>query len=263
MTKLIVNADDFGYSKGVNYGIAEAHLNGVVTSATMMANMPGLSHALKLMRELPALGVGIHLSLTLGKPVSPHVDLLTGEEGLFKTQAHYQTHTADLNQLYEEWKAQITKLLHLGVPLTHIDSHHHMHTLGGHVEVAERLSEEFQLPLRTYFGADRRSRHEEYFPAEVFWNLFHDPLMKDMSRPYPEIKDEVLAVLEKGAGKHASYALVEAGCHPGYVDTILYYQSSFHLPRMREVEVLTSPEFMSTLSVYGYELCHYGEWSGT
>lgn len=261
MTKLIINADDFGYSKGVNYGIAEAHLTGAVTSATMMANMPGLSHALKLLKELPNLGVGVHLSLTLGKPVSPHVELLTDEKGVFKARAHYETHKAEPNQLYEEWKAQVTKLLHLGVPLTHIDSHHHMHTVDGHKEVAERLSEEFELPLRTYPGA-RRPEQEKYYPAEVYWNIFHDPLMKDVSRPYSEIKDEVLAVLEKGAGKHAAYELVEAGCHPGYVDTILYFQSSFHLPRMREVEILTSPEFLSMLSVYGYELCHYGDWGG-
>lgn len=67
---LIVNADDFGLSKGQNYGIVEAYRNGVVTSTTALVNGEAIDHAAQLSRELPALGVGMHFVLTLGKPVS-------------------------------------------------------------------------------------------------------------------------------------------------------------------------------------------------
>lgn len=81
--KLIVNADDFGYSKGVNLGIIEAHRAGVVTSTTTMVNMGGFEHAVQLARETPTLGVGIHLVLTCGAPVSHDVPSLTDEHGRF------------------------------------------------------------------------------------------------------------------------------------------------------------------------------------
>ena len=67
--RLIVNCDDFGYSKAVNYGIIEAYKNGIATSATLMAGMPGFNHALELIRENPGLGCGVHLTLSAYKPI--------------------------------------------------------------------------------------------------------------------------------------------------------------------------------------------------
>ncbi|WP_028273329.1 carbohydrate deacetylase [Atopococcus tabaci] len=258
MTKLIINADDFGYSKGINYGIMESHLNGAVTSTTMMANMPGLKHALRLMDELPDLGIGVHLSLTMGRPVIDRVDQLVDEKGVFKSRKYYHTHTADLDQLYEEWKAQIEKLLRLGVRLTHIDSHHYMHALKEHLAVTERLSEEYHLPVRTYQDARKRAERPSNFPAEDFWNLFNYPPMKDMTHPYKAVEEQLMSILIQDAQHYRQYGLVEASCHPGYIDTEVYYQSSFHLPRMREVKILTSGSFKELLDRYGYELCHYG-----
>lgn len=258
MTQLIINADDFGYSRGINYGIVDAHLNGAVTSTTMMANMPGLHHALQLMKDVPQLGIGVHLSLTMGKPILNNVDRLVDENGLFKSRTVYQTQSADLDQLYAEWKAQIEKLLKLGVKLTHIDSHHYMHAIGEHLLVTERLSKEFHLPIRPYGDARERAKETEQFPAEAFWNIFNYPAMKDMSHSYANAKSELTAILDHDARHYQTYTIVEASCHPGYVDTEVYYQSSFHLPRMREVEILTSEGFKQMLKRYGYELIHYG-----
>ncbi len=58
MGKVIFNSDDFGYSYGVNYGILDAYQRGILTSTTLMANMPGFEHAVKLKKEVPGLGVG-------------------------------------------------------------------------------------------------------------------------------------------------------------------------------------------------------------
>ncbi|SDJ92372.1 carbohydrate deacetylase [Alkalibacterium thalassium] len=258
MTKLIINADDFGYSKGINYGIVESHLSGAVTSTTMMANMPGLDHALKLIPSVPNLGIGVHLALTMGKPVSDGTDNLVDENGLFKKRAFYQTESADLDQLYIEWKAQIDKLLNLGVKLTHIDSHHYVHIMGEHAKVTEQLSKEYHLPIRVYGDVLERSAYPDCYVTEAFWNLFNFPAFKDMSRSFSEVQDTLFDVFKENAEKFNGYGTVEASCHPGFVDTEVYYQSSFHLPRMREVEVLCTQAFSQMLQSYGYDLSHYG-----
>ena len=69
MAKIIVNADDFGYSEGVNHGIISAHKNGIVTSCTVMANMPGFEHGMELIKENPTLKCGVHMTLTCYKPL--------------------------------------------------------------------------------------------------------------------------------------------------------------------------------------------------
>ena len=68
---LIVNADDFGLSKGQNYGIIEACRRGVVTSTTALVNGEAVEHAAQLSRDVPELGVGMHFVLTLGMPLTP------------------------------------------------------------------------------------------------------------------------------------------------------------------------------------------------
>ncbi len=71
MTRLlVVNADDFGLSKGQNYGIIEAHRHGIVTSTTAMVNGGAIAHAVELSQHAPELGIGMHFVLTLGEPLS-------------------------------------------------------------------------------------------------------------------------------------------------------------------------------------------------
>jgi len=68
--RVIINADDFGLCDGVNKAVAQAHTDGVLTSATIMANMPAADEAVKIAKKLPNLGVGVHLNLTEGRPLS-------------------------------------------------------------------------------------------------------------------------------------------------------------------------------------------------
>src|ERR1700747_656451 len=85
MRSLIVNADDLGWTAGVNRGIAEAHRNGLVTSASLLANGSAFEDGVKTARELPALGVGVHLNLSDGSPTSApdQVKSLLNEKGQF------------------------------------------------------------------------------------------------------------------------------------------------------------------------------------
>lgn len=103
MNKLIINADDFGYCKGVNYGIIEAHTDGILTSTTMMANMPGFDHAVELHRQHPKLGIGVHLNLTTGSPVLKHLNTIVDTEGNFRNQAYYKgSFIIDSQEVYDE-----------------------------------------------------------------------------------------------------------------------------------------------------------------
>ena len=83
MTKLIVNADDFGLSEAVNYGIISAYKNGIVRSTTIMAGMPAFDHAVELLKENKGLGCGVHMTLSLNKPVLNYHKTIVDENGNF------------------------------------------------------------------------------------------------------------------------------------------------------------------------------------
>lgn len=264
MTRLIINADDFGYSRGVNYGILDAHLEGVVTSTTMMANMPGLEHGVRLSEQYPSLGIGVHLCLTSGRPVREDVDTLVDKQGTFHPLSFYREKhgSIDLDQLYAEWQAQLERLLALGISLTHIDSHHYTHAFPDHREVAEELSRQYQLPLRNCLDAKEKSGTPDRYPADAFWNLFNFPEMKDMSQEYPAGKEELFLRFARDAASHQHLPIVEASCHPGHLDEVVWYGSSFNLARMKEISILKDPGFARLLQEYGYELIHYGHLAG-
>ncbi|WP_317907037.1 carbohydrate deacetylase, partial [Bacillus subtilis] len=139
----------FGFSRGVNLGIIEAFQHGVLTSTTLMVNMQEAEHAVELARQNRELGVGVHLTLTAGRPILGGLHTITDEEGNFRKLLYYQGFfDIDLDEVYREWKAQIEKALSFGLNPTHIDSHHHIHTYGNLPEVFVKLAKEYDLPCR-------------------------------------------------------------------------------------------------------------------
>src|SRR5436190_2591319 len=133
--RLVVNADDFGLSSGVNDGILEAHAAGVVSSVSVLVNAPGWEHAVAALRGTESLGVGLHLNLTAGEPVSEGrtlVDAHTGRlHGLAGLVTRALTGRIDPEHVAEECGAQLSRLRAAGVRVTHIDSHRHVHALPG------------------------------------------------------------------------------------------------------------------------------------
>jgi predicted glycoside hydrolase/deacetylase ChbG (UPF0249 family) len=125
MRQLVVNADDFGMSRGVNEGIIEAHAGGIVTSASLMVNRPGAVHAAGLLGEHPALSVGLHVE---------------------------EDHRCDLDdpaQATELFRAQLERFRQLtGTEPTHIDSHHHVHADDERLELFRKLAEPLGVPVR-------------------------------------------------------------------------------------------------------------------
>jgi chitin disaccharide deacetylase len=132
-TYLIVNADDFGMSRGITDGIILAHRYGFVTSTSLMVNMPAAEYAVSRLAALPQLGVGAHLNITAGPPVLPpqEVPTLVDTSGRFHGAAVmsrklWQGRAAG-REIEAEFRAQIRWMKDRGVTPTHADSHQHMH----------------------------------------------------------------------------------------------------------------------------------------
>jgi hopanoid biosynthesis associated protein HpnK len=151
--RVIINADDFGFSEGVNKAIARAHTDGVVTSTTIMANMPAADQAVKIARKLPKLGVGVHLNLTEGRPLSNQADLrpLLDSSGNFSGSIVRLALFAlagpnGRRAIAAELSAQIQWLIDKGITPTHLDSHKHIHTLPHIFSMVCELARRFKIP---------------------------------------------------------------------------------------------------------------------
>jgi predicted glycoside hydrolase/deacetylase ChbG (UPF0249 family) len=134
---LILNADDFGLTPGINRAIAELHAAGALTSATLMAGGPAFDDAIRIAHEHPTLGIGCHIVLTDGAPISPPETiptLLGPDRKTFRPSLGSFFRDALLNRIAaadiaREAQAQIDRIQQQGIRLTHIDTHKHTHIL--------------------------------------------------------------------------------------------------------------------------------------
>lgn len=131
--RLIVNADDFGMSRGITDGIILAHRYGFLTSTSLMANMPAAKYAVDRLLSSPRLGIGIHLNICTGRPILPphEIPSLVDRDGNFHaphiTIRKLWTWRASGREIEAEFRAQIGWMRDRGVVPEHADSHHHMH----------------------------------------------------------------------------------------------------------------------------------------
>jgi len=149
---VIINADDFGLSPGVNRGILSAFRDGVVTSTTLLANMAGFEDAVAIARDNPDLPVGIHLSLVWGRPVSDpaRIPTLVDREGRLSRSAgalgvRAMLGRLSVGQMKIEFASQVRKVLDAGLTPTHLDTHKHIHVLPGITAALVSVAEEFGI----------------------------------------------------------------------------------------------------------------------
>lgn len=249
--KLIVNADDFGLSKGVNYGIIEAYRSGIVTSTTLMVNMPGFSSAVTLAKENPSLGVGIHLVLTAGKPIAKNVPSLIDQ----KTHDFYKKENYDEKILAadveKEWEAQIQRFKETGLSMTHIDSHHHVHMNPKLLPIALKLADKYQVALRqSNKELNTGAKIEELAP------MVRHTSMLDAGFYASE------ATVEKFTQLLQTYQMVESleiATHPAFIDNDLLTLSSYTKERLNELDILTSDEVKNKITSLGIERINYSQ----
>ncbi len=149
-TSLIINADDFGFSPGITDGIIDAHRHGILTSTTLMANMPDTLRAMALAGENPDLGVGIHLGLTQGRPITSNLCSLVDGQGNFcrglpTLLAKVSISGRARREVQREWAAQIEfTMAHKIIP-THLDSHKHIHHWPPLAKITIELSRSYNI----------------------------------------------------------------------------------------------------------------------
>jgi predicted glycoside hydrolase/deacetylase ChbG (UPF0249 family) len=217
MSYLIVNADDFGLTAGINRGIIEAHERGIVTSTSLMVDEPASEEAARLCADLPELSVGLHVKLT-DEDARPAFDL-SDKEAL----------TAELRRQTERFGAL------LGRNPAHLDSHHNVHLFTEAAPWFAELADARDITLR----GDSKVR---YFPS--FFGQW------DGETHLEQIGVEML--LEMIESELAAEGITELGCHPGYVDPGL--DSSYAIERETELRTLCDPRIRAELDELGVEL---------
>jgi chitin disaccharide deacetylase len=242
--KLIINADDFGYSQGHNYGIIRAFTHGVLTSTSLMANGKEVKHAIDLIKMNPTLDVGIHVVLDYGYPLSDPMSIssLVDEHQRFKKIE--DVYTLNLDEVTHEIETQIQSLLNKGVELTHMDSHHHIHMHPHLFSIFVALAKKYQLYLRLVQGVD--TTYEELLKKEevsyVHCNarFYKETVSMDFFKPYIHSKE-----------------VEELMTHPAYCDETILRESSYTMHRVIELDLLCSDSLPQLLKEQNIELTSF------
>jgi predicted glycoside hydrolase/deacetylase ChbG (UPF0249 family) len=130
--RVIINADDLGISDAVNDRVFALMARGIITSATLMVNGPAFGAALRRLHEFPHCSFGVHLNITEFRPLSsaPGLRPILNPDGSFNSRIRQVGPKYSLARaVQDEWRMQIAQALRLGVPVSHVDSHHHVHTI--------------------------------------------------------------------------------------------------------------------------------------
>lgn len=247
---LIVNADDFGLSRGINYGIIDAHRHGVVTSTTAMMTTSGIEHAAQLSAETPSLAVGLHFVLSYGKPITAMPSLQReGRLGKWIWDVAREGKLS-VQEVENELAAQYQRFVVLfGRHPTHIDSHHHVHFIPQVWPIVSRFAQQKGLPVR--FDQNAAAKHHiervNISSSQGFSDRFY---AKNVSQA------EFLRVLDESAGRGEQS--LELMCHPGFVD-LTVQQSSYCFERLAEHEVLTSEALRVAIAERGYQLGSFND----
>lgn len=279
---LIVNADDFGISQGVNRAIVEAHLHGILTSTTVMANMPAFDHAAQLRQGHPSLAVGVHLTLTAGAPVLPpsKVPSLVDRKGCFLRGSRLlmglTLGSVDPRQVEMELAAQIERAIQAGISPDHLDSHHHVHCHPALHPVVVRLAQRYGIraircPVETGPGQllQRASSVVAYVKVVVLSGLGR--LLRGRAQRAGLLTPDHFRGIALGMGfstkglqetlRKLPEGTTELMCHPGYPDQELAALTSYGPGRESELAALLDPASRGLLDHRGVTLGSYSDLS--
>jgi predicted glycoside hydrolase/deacetylase ChbG (UPF0249 family) len=252
MKRLIVNADDFGRSRGVNAGVLRAHRDGIVTAATLMAIAPATDDAARGARATPSLDVGVHLTLTYGRPISDPatVPSLVERDGSFPRApgAFLGTGRADRDEALVEYRAQYARARELlGRKPTHLDSHHWLHDEPALEWAIIALARETGSAVRPHDDAQRdRLRMSRIRTVDRYRRDFQHEGHVDVAT-----LEGILAEIGEG--------VTELGCHPGEADAELSRTSTYASLRVDELATLTDPRAKAAVARNGITLSGYAD----
>ncbi len=287
MRRLIVNADDFGFTSGVNRAIVEAHSRGVVTSATLMANGAAFAEAAQLAKTVPGLSIGCHVVLIDGQPVlgANRVPTLTNGDstarlfrnGLKTFAARAIAGRLSPEEIEAEAAAQIRKIQATGIPVSHVDTHKHTHLFPSVLSPLLRAASACGVrALRNPFGPRRPLQSRHLLARPSLWTRYAEVrILRRFASKFREAVDrqgffapdgtlgiEVTGVLDEKLFRAIAQTIPEGTwefvCHPGYNDADLRAaKTRLRESRETELAVLTLPAARSVLSEEGIALISY------
>ena len=288
MKNLIVNADDLGWTAGVNRGILQAFHRGIVTSTSLLANGAAFTEAVRAAKSAPGLGVGVHLNLTDGAPIADLKKVMSllnevgnlsgGPEKLLLKRARGGL---VLEEVEQEWNAQIQRVRDAGIRPTHLDGHKHVHMLPGLFEIALRLAkrhgiEAIRVSLETSglraalsSGSKQRARVvlKQGVQARGLKLLARDARWL-AARAGIATADYFCGIAQTGQLtregvmqllKNLPQGTTELMCHPGYADEALEKTATrLQASRQAELEILTDTQIRKLVASQGIRLIDYG-----
>lgn len=278
--QVIINADDFGLCDGVNKAVAQAHTDGVLTSATIMANMPAANEAVKIARQLPTLGIGVHLNLTEGRPLSKDtcIDRLLDADGQFAcSPAKLSLFSLAGHKIREairaELAAQIQWVIDNGLKPTHLDSHKHIHTFPQLFSIVCQLAGRFQIPaIRWPFepkelsqipwpltSADGRKRAKKVRIMARINRVQNSDFLKTDALLGIAHTGKIDVNFFKAVALYNSAATAEVMTHPGFADGLDPGKTRLLHQRKVELEALCSRKTKQYFEDAGVKLVHYGK----
>jgi predicted glycoside hydrolase/deacetylase ChbG (UPF0249 family) len=230
---LVVNADDFGHSPGVNAGVIRAYEEGILTSASLMVRQPAASDAAVYSRRHPQLSVGLHLDLGEWE-----FDRATGDwKPLYRVADE-----ADRSSVESEvvWQLQRFEEV-VGAPPSHLDSHQHVHRRSPVLAVMLRWARQLNVPLR------------EMTPGVQYCGDFYGQTAEGQTLPEGVSVDALLSTLDA-----LRPGITELGCHPGDPKAGELV-SSYRLERALEVAALSDSRVTERVAALGIRLCSFRE----
>lgn len=264
--RLIVNADDFGFTADVNRGILAAHRGGILTACTLMGNGEAFDDAVRLARDTPSLDVGCHLVLISGRSLlPPYASLPASVPELLWALATRRICA------YDELAAQVRKILAAGIEATHLDTHKHAHLAPPVLDAVARIAEEFgirwvrrpfDIPLTAARGTPWVERATSS-SLQVLRGRFHRVLARHGCRTTDhfagfQITGRFRAPELAQLIRELPEGVTEFMCHPGYCsEDLRRAHTRLKESRERELEALVSAEVRAALSEAGVELVDY------
>ena len=288
MKELILNADDFGLTRGVNEGIVRAHREGILTSATLMANGPAFEDAAERAKENPQLGVGCHLVLTGGVAVAPpeKIPSLVGRNGRLPRSigvlaARLSLGLVRTEHIVAELRAQIEKIRRAGIEPTHLDTHKHSHVHPQVMGALGLVAQEFGItrvrkPVENLQDSWRTSRGKN---SELLKNLLLATAIRVVASRFPAIcrrnglhsPDHFLGFALTGRLNGAALRRLidtlpdgrsEIMLHPGTCDAELATTGSrLQQQRQTELDALLDAEVRTAVVRQGVKLISYRDLS--
>jgi chitin disaccharide deacetylase len=288
LRNLIVNADDLGWTEGVNRGIAEAHRDGIVTSASLLANGAAFASGVEMARTTPALGVGVHLNLSDGEPVADRelVTTLLNDRGELEGKPEslllkLARRSVLLDEVEREWDAQIQKVRDVGIEPTHLDGHKHVQMLPGLFEIALRLAKRHGIAairisheessLRAALSSGARQKGTVVMKQGVQargLKLLARDAREQAERAGIAAADYFCGIAQTGELTHEGVlrlleilpeGTTELMCHPGDAAAGLANSATrLQASRQAELGILTNTQIRNLVASQGIRLVDYG-----